>query len=166
MKQFYYSFIHSYLTYGNIAWCSTNKTKLIPLYRNQKHAVRVITYKDQFSHSKQIFKELEIFNIFEINALQVLCFTFKCKLKTAPQVFHKLYTLKPMNKYTMRSNGALIEPVCKSKFSEYSISFRAPRLWNTLALQNTDITKSLNFSCFKNKVKDILSRVENMQQYF
>ena len=29
MKSLYFSFIHSYLTYGNVAWCSTfmNKTK-------------------------------------------------------------------------------------------------------------------------------------------
>ena len=31
MKSIYYSFIHSYLTYGNVVWCSTstNKTKKI-----------------------------------------------------------------------------------------------------------------------------------------
>ena len=27
-KQLYFSFIHSYLTYGSMAWASTNKTKL------------------------------------------------------------------------------------------------------------------------------------------
>ena len=50
-----------------------------------------------------------------------------------------------MNKYTMRSNGALIEPVCKSKFAEYSISFRAPRLWNTLAFAKHRHNKIIEF---------------------
>ena len=31
MKQLYFSFIHSYLNYGNIAWASTNKSNLISL---------------------------------------------------------------------------------------------------------------------------------------
>ena len=35
IKQLYFSFIHSYLNYGNMAWGSTNKTKLNQLLRHQ-----------------------------------------------------------------------------------------------------------------------------------
>ena len=28
MRSLYYSFLHSYLNYGNIAWCSTSMTKI------------------------------------------------------------------------------------------------------------------------------------------
>ena len=28
IKSLYYSFFHSYLNYGNIAWCSTSMTKI------------------------------------------------------------------------------------------------------------------------------------------
>ena len=41
-KQLYFSFIHSYLNYGNIAWGSTNKYKLNVILRRQKHASRTI----------------------------------------------------------------------------------------------------------------------------
>ena len=34
MKQLYFSFIHSYLNFANIAWASTNKSNLISLYRH------------------------------------------------------------------------------------------------------------------------------------
>lgn len=165
MKQFYYSFIHSYLSYGNIAWSSTNKTKLMPLYRSQKHAVRVITFKDRLTHSKPIFEKLKILNIFEINIFQILCFMFKCKLKIAPRIFHNLYTLKPRNKYTMRSNSTLIEPICKTKFAQFAISFRAPRLWNELILPTLNITETLNCLYFKNKVKEVLPN-ESIEKYF
>ena len=40
-KQLYFSFIHTYLNYGNIAWGSTNKTKLNVILRRQKHASRI-----------------------------------------------------------------------------------------------------------------------------
>ena len=30
LKQLYFSFIHSYLNYANIAWASTHKSKLLP----------------------------------------------------------------------------------------------------------------------------------------
>lgn len=41
LKQLYFSFIHSYINYANIAWASTHKSKLERLYRQQKHAVRL-----------------------------------------------------------------------------------------------------------------------------
>ena len=42
MVSLYYSFIHSYLNYGNIAWCSTSMTKLKKLLSKQKQALRTI----------------------------------------------------------------------------------------------------------------------------
>ena len=40
MVNLYYSLIHFYLNYGNIAWVSTAKTNLKNLYSQQKPAVR------------------------------------------------------------------------------------------------------------------------------
>ena len=45
LKQRYFSFIHSYVDYTNIAWASTSQSKLERLYRCQKHAARVIYHK-------------------------------------------------------------------------------------------------------------------------
>ena len=42
MVSLYYSFIHSYLNYGNIAWCSTSMTKLKKLLSQPKEALRTI----------------------------------------------------------------------------------------------------------------------------
>ena len=81
LKQLYFSFIHSYLNYGNIAWGSTCRTNLISLYRSQKHAIRVINFKDRFTHTKPLFEEIKILNVYELNVFQVICFMFKCKMK-------------------------------------------------------------------------------------
>ena len=54
MKQLYFSFIHSYLNYANIAWVSTNKSNLISLYSHQKHAIRIIYDKDGFAQMKPL----------------------------------------------------------------------------------------------------------------
>ena len=42
-KQLYFSFIHSYLNYGNIAWGSTNKSKL--------NVIFITTTKTRFTHN-------------------------------------------------------------------------------------------------------------------
>ena len=63
MKQLYFSFIHSFLNYGNIAWASTSKSNLISLYCYQKRAIRIIYDKDRFAHTKPLFKHDFIFDI-------------------------------------------------------------------------------------------------------
>ena len=48
LNQLYFSFGHSYLSYVNLAWGSTQKTKLSTLYRQQKHSIGLPSFKDQF----------------------------------------------------------------------------------------------------------------------
>ena len=63
---------------------------------------------------------------------------FKCKNKAFPKEF--CFTLKPKNKHHLKRRCALIEPFCKSKFSQLCINYRGPHLWNTIVLsQNTDL---------------------------
>ena len=51
LNQLYFSFIHSYVNYANIAWARTSKSKLERLYRFQKHAARVIYIKDRYTNA-------------------------------------------------------------------------------------------------------------------
>ena len=166
MKKLYYSFIHSYLSYGNIAWGSTYKTNLLSLYRHQKHALRIITNSDRFTHSHPLFKELKILNIYEINVFQILYFILKCKLKLSPPIFHGLFTLKPASKYEMRSDGVLLEPLCKTRQEQFNICYRAPHLWNNLIIPNKIFKDIETLSLFKNTVKEILLANENILNFF
>ena len=90
MKQLYFSFIHSYVHYANVAWTSTNKLNLTPLYCHQKHAIRIICDKDRFAHTKPLFKHVKALTVYEINLLQIF-HTIR---------FSYIYTLKPPSKYS------------------------------------------------------------------
>ena len=46
LRSIYFSFIHSYVNYANIAWASTNKTNLKKLFGKQKQAARTIFNQD------------------------------------------------------------------------------------------------------------------------
>ena len=70
----YFSYIHSYLNYANIAWVSTYATKLKRVYLKQKHAVRIVFNKDRLTHSKPLFKNLNALNVHQINIYQHLNF--------------------------------------------------------------------------------------------
>ena len=43
MKSLYYSFFHSYLNYGNIAWCCNSVTKIRKLCSKQKQAIKALS---------------------------------------------------------------------------------------------------------------------------
>ena len=125
MKQLYFSFIHSYLNYGDIAWVSTNKSSLISFYCHQKHAISIVYDKDRFAHMKPLFKHAKALTVYEINLFKILSLIFKCKSRTMPFTFHNLYTLKPPTKYSLRTDSLLSIPLKRTKFDQFSIYFRA-----------------------------------------
>ena len=57
-KQLYFSFINCYLNYTNIAWASTNKSKLQAFHRHQKHAARIINFKGKFTSAKPLLEKI------------------------------------------------------------------------------------------------------------
>ena len=50
LKTIYFSYIHSYLNYANIAWASTYVTKLKKINLLQKRAVRFVFNEDGLSY--------------------------------------------------------------------------------------------------------------------
>ena len=63
MKSLYFSFIHRYLTYGNVVWCSTSMNKTKKLFSKQKQVIKIIpmadicgnlNYDENMKHSKYL----------------------------------------------------------------------------------------------------------------
>ena len=77
LNQLYFSFIHSYVNYANIAWVSTSKSKPERLYRCQKHAVRVIYHKDRYTRASPLLNDMKALNVFKLNIFNILCFVYK-----------------------------------------------------------------------------------------
>ena len=127
------------------------------LFRQQKQAIKLLSFKNQFTRSRSLFKEIGALNIYEINIFNILCLMFKCKNKACPKAFENLFTLKPKNKYQLKRSCTLLEPFCKSKFSQLCINYRGPHLWNTIVLsQNTDSEQSTTLKLFKERPKAYL----------
>ena len=88
LKQLYFSFIHSYVNYANIAWASTSKSKLERL----KHADRVIYHKDRYTYVSPLLNDMKALNVFKLNIFNILCFMYKCKQNLNPPVFRNIFT--------------------------------------------------------------------------
>ena len=98
--------------------------------------------------------------------MNVLIFLFKCKIRTCPPIFFGLFTEKPQNKYNMRSKGTLIEPISKTKLERFSISFRAPHLWNKMICPSIESFQTESLSVFKTSVKKLVFEYEDIKRYF
>ena len=153
LNQFHFSFVQNYLNYANLAWGSTQKTVLSTLYRQQKHSIRLLSLKNGL-HTPVLFlkKFNSTLNIYEVNIFNILCLMLKCKNKACPKAFENLYNIKPKIKYQLKRSYALLEPFCKTKFSQLCKDYRNPHLWNTIVLsQNTDFEESATLKVFKEK---------------
>ena len=90
--------MHSYLNYANLARGLTQETKLSTFCSQQKHSIRLLSFKDELTHSRTRLKEIGALNMYEINISFILCLMFillkliciKTKKKTSGK--EKLYT--------------------------------------------------------------------------
>ena len=156
LKQLYFSFIHSYLNYCNIAWASTYKSSLTSIFRRQKHAIRVINNKDRFTSSQPLFIEDRVLDVYSLNIFQVLCMVYKCKEKSSPRIFHHIYAKKTPNKYSSRQMDELYVPFSATRSSDFCLSNRGPCMWNAIVVRNQDLLQAPNLSIFKRKLKKVL----------
>ena len=150
LKQLYFPFIHSYVNYANIAWASTSKSKLEPLYRCQKHAARVICHKDRYTQASPLLNDIKVLNVFKLNVFNILCFMYKCKQNLNPLVFRNIFTHRTKTKYALRKEYFIQDPLCRTNFNQHCISYRGPYLWNkTVISKNLTFGDSDSFQAFK-----------------
>ena len=146
----YNSLILPYITYNNLIWATTNKTKLNSIYLLQKKAIRICTGSQYLSHTKPLFYQLKTLTVFDINTLQSLLFIFKYLNDMLPLSFQNFYTLnKTIHAYPTRnsSNFHLVNP--KLLIAQRSIRHHGPDLWNPLP---DSIKSSCSLYSFKAKV--------------
>ena len=84
LRSIYFSFINCYLNYANIAWGSTQKGKLKKLFKQQKHASRIIFDKEITDHSCPLLKSLNALNVYQLNIFQSMVLMFNCRNKFCP----------------------------------------------------------------------------------
>ena len=72
----YYSLVYPYIQYCNIIWSSTYPSSLNRILLLQKRIIRIVANADYLSHTKPLFKNLKILDIFnlKLSVLYVLCF--------------------------------------------------------------------------------------------
>ena len=83
----FFSFIHSYLTYGNVVWRSNSMNKTKKLFSKQKQAMKIIPMADiqGIFNSDEKMIHLDILNIYKLNLYQILNIVFRVKTNLIPE---------------------------------------------------------------------------------
>jgi len=168
LKIIYFSFIHSYLSYCNIAWGSTNYGKLKKIYSKQKHACRIIFGVNRTVNGESLLKKLNVLNVYKLNIYQVMLFTFKSKHALSPNIFHSYFT-KISHKYpTKFSSDNFVIPRSYLKLSSFQIQYRGPFIWKSFLKNIVKDKILLNFSLeqFKRESKRFLLEKNFDFKYF
>ena len=101
LKKSYFSFIHSYLNYCNIAWASTNPSKTKKLFSKQKQVCRLIFNENRYAPSHPLLLKLRALDVYKLNIHQILTFIFKSKFSLTPNIF-KIFCWPIQHKYHTR----------------------------------------------------------------
>ena len=73
---------------------------------------------------------------------------YKCKQNLNPPVFRNSFTHRTKTKYALRNESSIQEPLCRTNFSQYCISYRGPNLWNKIVISLT-FSDSYSLQAFK-----------------
>ena len=158
LKLLYFSFMHSHLSYANIAWASTNQRKTRKLYIKQKKASRIILNLPNTTHAEPLLNSLKIQNVYKINLIQILQMMQKVWNKESPLAIQSLFK-KVVHQYPTRaSKENFFAPRFKNKVSSYTISKRGPRIWNKILPSKIKHTK--NFQRFSRELKQFVINSE------
>ena len=79
----YFSFIHIYISYSNIFWVGTFKTKLQGILKKQKHSPQITFHANKLDHFRPSLKEVK-----DLNVYQTLKFIHKTEYGINPWIFH------------------------------------------------------------------------------
>ena len=99
-------------------------------------------------------EELKVLNVYNLNIYQVLIFMFKVINKQVPSNFDRFFNLNS-SKINLRSNHRkkFVLPKNSCKHVEHSLSYRGPKLWNSLNREVKDVKSS---NVFKKMLKVFL----------
>ena len=126
----HFSYTYSYINYVNLVWSSTHKTNLKKIHSQQKHALRIVYYKDRCYHTKELFRPSDVSDVYKLNLLNTSMFMHKIKIGTDIAAFHTTFTM-PSHSYPARFLSLNYSKLkTRLRKIEFRISIRGLAIWN------------------------------------
>ena len=129
----YYTFIYPYLCYCNHVWGNTYITYLDKLYLMQKKAVRIIYGVKPTTHTKPLFEDVKILDIFQINKYLAGKFMFNVYKSTSLDIFMSMFVYNSsIHDHDTRQSSHFHAPLIKKELSKSNLRYRGAVIWNDI----------------------------------
>ena len=147
----YNTLILPHISYCNIVWGNSGKTKVNPILLLQKKAIRICTSSGYLSKTKPLFHRLKTLTTYDIHTHQTALFMQKFNLKLLPEVFLNFFQHNAnVHKYPTRHSQDFHLSNPKILLAHKSIRHNGPDVWNALP---TKIKKCKSLCSFKSLTK-------------
>ena len=150
----YYALIYPYLTYCNMIWSATYKTRLSKLITLQKRAIRLIAGIRKLEHSRPYFLELKLLTLHQIRDFQIGEFFYRLDQGLLPPIFRGfIHHVSDIHTYSTR-NSSDYRPVsahCNTR--RFTVKSYGTQVWNSIP---SVIRLSRNLSAFKKSFRALL----------
>jgi hypothetical protein len=152
LKLIYYALVYPYLIYGNLVWGNTYNSRIQKIMNIQKKIVRLMIFNSYLEHTKPIFKELGILNIFKINDFLTSLFMFRYhNLNNLPEVFSNYFvTNSQIHQHNTRNSQKLHKCYNRTNYVKQTLSTKGVEIWNKL---NPNFKSINSLSTFKKQIK-------------
>ena len=91
-------------------------------------------------------------NVFQLNILNILCFTCKCKQNLNSPVFRNIFAHRTKTKYVLRNENFIQEPLCRTNTSQHCISYGGHYFWIKIVISK-NFRNKYSFQAFKCELK-------------
>ena len=134
LKNLYYSFVHSHLSYCNAVWSIGLESSINNLVKSQKRCIRLITNSQYRAHTVPLFKKLDILPLYEIcliSKLNIMHDFINEKLPISFQgMWKRNFEIRHESDRILRNHNDFYIPMAKFKCIERFPLYDYPKLWN------------------------------------
>ena len=146
--------MHPYLQYCLIVWGSTYATNLKRIVLLQKRIIRIINKETFNAHTDPLFAEVKILKFEKIYLYQLEKFMYLYQNNLLPKSFENLFLrTSQVHNYNTRHSDLYHIPFCRTNIRKFSVSYQAPKFFNTLSY---DVRNASSVSLFQSKLKKYL----------
>ena len=126
--------------------------KLKKSSRIAKECVRIICNVKPRDHTEILFKELGFFKFDDINKYMIGRFMHRWYNKKLPEMFNEYFEyVSNVHNYVTRQSIHLYVPYMRTNLGQSSISYRGPKIWNTI--MNNKINGDSSEAAFSKMLK-------------
>ena len=147
----YNSLILPYIQYCITSWASVGKTKLEPIHKLQKKALRICTNSHYQAHSRPLFFRLRTFNIYDLYKIKSAILMYNVYNNISPKRITQMFILNNLvHSHNTRSRNKYHYQKVFTQSMLNSVRHNGPRIWNDLTV---DLRQCTTLSSFKTRLK-------------